>query len=296
MLPLLRALHDGQEHSISDVRELLAKQLRLSDDDRRQTLPSGKQALFDNRLGWAKTYIQKAGLLRTIRRGVYQITSDGQELLSRNPTELNNNVLEKYPGFRAFTEGKDGATVQQPVVEQLPMLSRATPEESLQAAYGQLRRQTERELLEHVIKASPAFFEQMVVDLLVRMGYGGSIEDAGKALGRSGDGGIDGLIKEDPLGLDAVYIQAKRWQANVGRPDVQAFAGSLEGERARKGVLITTSDFSREAREYVARIDKRIVLVDGQQLAALMFDHGIGVVPASTFHVKRVDNDYFDEE
>jgi restriction system protein len=295
MLPLLQGLADGKEHANRDLREALAKELGLTDADRRELLPSGKQPVFNNRLGWAKTYLEKAGLVRTIRRGVYQLTADGQALLKKEPNEVSNETLGQYESFRSFIDGPGDDVGGAPVAPVAISSSKATPQEQLESAYRELRRQTEQELLDLVLKASPAFFERLVIDLLVRMGYGGTVEDAGKALGRSGDGGIDGLIKEDPLGLDAVYIQAKRWQNTVGRPDVQAFAGSLEGERARKGVFITTSSFTKEAREYVARIDKRIVLIDGVQLASLMFDHGVGVAGVSVFEVKRIDSDYFDE-
>lgn len=296
MLPLLRTLQDGGEHAIRDLRERIAADLKLTDADRAELLPSGRQTVFANRLGWAKTYLEKAGLLRSVRRGVHQIAEPGRKLLETNPPDVTNDTLREYPSFRTFIDGPgDEAGEGQPSLEPFQPAVRATPLEQLESAYRELRRQTERELLDLVLKSSPTFFEGLVVDLLVKMGYGGSVEDAGKALGRSGDGGIDGLIKEDTLGLDAVYIQAKRWQNTVGRPEVQAFAGSLEGERARKGVFITTSGFSKEAREYTSRIDKRIVLIDGSRLTALMFDHGVGVSPVSAFEVKRIDSDYFED-
>lgn len=295
MLPLMMGLADGAEHAIRDLREELGKQLGLTEADRRELLPSGKQPVFNNRLGWAKTYLEKAGLIRTIRRGVYQLTDDGRALLKKKPTEISNKTLGEYASFQTFIEGPASDDAGKAPAAAAVVASKATPQEQLESAYRELRRQTEQEVLDLVLKVSPAFFERLVVDLLVRMGYGGTVEDAGRALGRTGDGGIDGLIKEDALGLDAVYIQAKRWQGTVGRPEVQAFAGSLEGERARKGVLITTSGFSKEAKEYVARIDKRIVLIDGVHLTSLMFDHGVGVTGISAFEVKRVDSDYFDE-
>lgn len=294
MLPLLMALADGHEHAVRDLREKLAIELQLSDADRQEMLPSGKQQVFANRLGWAKTYLEKAGLLRSVRRGVYQVSDAGKQVLANKPAVITNDTLAKFPSFRTFIDGGEERDDQAPLAG-AALKSKATPQEQLEAAYRELRRQTEREVLDLALKGTPAFFERLVVDLLVRMGYGGSVEDAGKALGRSGDGGIDGLIKEDPLGLDAVYIQAKRWQGTVGRPEVQAFAGSLEGERARKGVFITTSGFSREARDYVSRIDKRIVLIDGAQLAGLMFDNGVGVAGIAVFELKRVDSDYFEE-
>lgn len=246
--------------------------------------------------------MEKAGLVRSVRRGVYQITERGRDVLADKPNRIDNRILAGFKEFQSFLDAsRFGPTPSESVQDDSassPSLvpTTKTPEEVLEAAYNDLRRKTEAELLDTVLHASPRFFERLVVDLLVRMGYGGSLEEAGKALGRSHDGGIDGMIKEDHLGLDVIYVQAKRWQNTVGRPEVQGFAGTLEGERARKGVFITTATFSREAKEYVAKIDKKIVLIDGQQLAALMFDFGIGVNSVGSYELKRVDTDYFSEE
>jgi restriction system protein len=298
MLPLLKALEDGAEHAVRDVREQVARKLGLTEEDRALMLPSGKQPLYENRFGWAKTYLDKAGLLQTVRRGVYVITERGQQLLASKPKAINNDSLSQFSEFQEFMLGRTGPKDKESEgggkSEVVP--SDITPQEALEAAYRDLRRKTELELLNAIMNASPQFFERLVVELLVKMGYGGSLEEAGKAIGRSHDGGLDGMIKEDHLGLDAIYIQAKRWKDTVGRPEIQAFAGSLEGERARKGVFITASTFSAEARQYVARIEKKIVLIDGAQLAGLMFDFGIGVNPVNTYEVKRVDTDYFSEE
>ncbi len=297
MLPLLRALADGNDHEVADVRDRIAKELNLTEADRTELLPSGKQAGFNNRVGWAKTYLDKAGLVSSPRRGVYRITEAGQGLLRQNPNRIDRQLLMQFESFRDFIERE--VTPPQAALETgavtPPGLSQ-TPEEVLDSAYQQIRRRLEADLLAAVSKASPTFFERLVVDLLVKMGYGGSVEDAGRALGRSHDDGLDGVIKEDHLGLDAIYVQAKRWTRTVGRPEIQAFAGSLEGARARKGVFITTSAFSGEAREYVARIEKKIALIDGEQLATLMADFGIGVNNVSNYELKRVDSDYFSEE
>jgi restriction system protein len=233
----------------------------------------------------------KAGALDRVKRGVFRITERGKELLSLNLPKLTIQNLSQYPEFVAFHKGAQngGDEVQEAKIEKAQ-----TPEEQLANAYKVLRDSLANDILETVKKASPTFFEELVVDLLVAMGYGGSVEDAGRAVGKAGDGGIDGIIKEDKLGLDVVYVQAKRWSNSVGRPVVQAFAGSLEGVRARKGVLITTSFFSQDALEYVQKIEKRIVLIDGKQLADLMIDHDVGVNIVQIYKIKRLDSDYFE--
>jgi restriction system protein len=301
MLPLLEALADGREHLVADVREEIAAKLGLGTPEREALLPSGKQPIFDNRLGWAKTYLAKAGLVSSVRRGVHQLTDRGRSVIASKPARVDVAYLARFPEFEEFRRKAENEGVENPPKsdagpDTTVAAPTSTPQESLDAAYHHLRRAVETELLAAVRGASFRFFERLVVELLVKMGYGGSLKDAGKAIGRSGDDGLDGIIKEDHLGLDAIYIQAKRWERTVGRPEVQAFAGSLEGVRGRKGVFITTSTFSSDAREYVSRIEKKIVLVDGQQLASLMTDFGIGVTPVSTYEVKRVDGDYFSEE
>lgn len=294
LLPLLQSLADGDERAMGELRDVVAAALKLTPEARSELLPSGRQTVFANRLGWAKTYLEKAGLLETTRRGVYRVSAEGRALLASRPDSISNATLGRYPSFRSFV-GRDGAPDEG--ASPTPATQSLTPREQLEAAYGRLRAETERELLALVRQRPWDFFERLVVELLVAMGYGGGVEDADKALvvGRSGDGGIDGVIKQDALGLDSVYVQAKRWEHNVGRPDVQAFVGSLEGVRARKGVFLTTSDFTREAREYVGHIDKRVVLVDGEKLAALMFEHGVGVTTVETYALKRIDSDFFDD-
>ncbi len=292
MPPLLKILSDGREHSLAEVIEILAQQFALTDDDKKELLPSGRQAKFDNRVGWARTYLKKAGLLESTGRGEFRITKRGFEVLEGHPADINTKFLKQFPEFLEFQKASRQGGKQDQGVEEREQ----TPEEVLESSYQDLRRELARELLERIKNCSPRFFEKLVVDLLVAMGYGGSRKDAGQAVGQSGDGGIDGIIKEDKLGLDVVYIQAKRWEGNVGRPIVQTFAGSLEGQKARKGVLITTSRFSQEAKEYVNKIEKKIVLIDGEQLAQLMIDHNIGVTEVASYTVKRVDSDYFSGE
>ena len=304
MVPLLEALADEREHLVGEVRERIAAKLGLGIAEREALLPSGKQPIFDNRLGWAKTYLAKAGLVASVRRGVYQLTDLGRSVVASKPARIDVTYLARFPEFEEFrrkgdSEAEDAeSAAKSDIAPRIPpgQPPASTPQESLDAAYYQIRRAVEAELLAAVRGSSFRFFERLVVELLVKMGYGGSLKDAGKAIGKSGDDGLDGVIKEDHLGLDAIYIQAKRWERTVGRPEVQAFAGSLEGVRGRKGVFITTSTFSADAREYVSRIEKKIVLLDGQQLASLMTDFGIGVTPVSTYEVKRVDGDYFSDE
>lgn len=295
MLPLLKVLGDGEEHSLHEVIETLAEEFELTDEERRELLPSGRQAKFDNRVAWARTYMKKAGLLESTGRGKFRINDRGLAVLRENPPEINVKFLEQFPEFLEFRDGpsKD-ASVD---TENDTADKTKTPEEVLETSYQNLRKDLAQDLLDRIMGCSPEFFERLVVDLLVAMGYGGSRKDAGEAVGRSGDGGIDGIIKEDKLGLDAVYIQAKRWEGTVGRPTVQAFAGSLMGNRAGKGVLITTSQFSKDAKDYVRSIQQpKIVLIDGEQLAQFMIDHDIGVADVATYRVKRVDLDYFGDE
>ena len=289
--PLLRSLDDGEVHKLAALYTVLADEMKLNEVDREELLPSGKQRTYQNRIGWARTYMMKAGLMDSPRRGHCQITDRGKSVLLEDPEPLNVRYLKKFPAFVEFHTYVPGEHVDDAADDR----SSSTPEEILEKAHRELRDTVMQELLERVQSAPPAFFESLVVELLLRMGYGGSREDAGRTVGRSGDGGIDGIIKEDRLGLDVVYIQAKRWEHTVGRPIVQAFAGSLEGFRARKGVMITTSGYSKDAREYVGQIEKRIVLVDGPELARLMFELNLGVSPVTNYEVKRLDTDYFEE-
>jgi restriction system protein len=293
-LPLLRAVSDGGTHRMADLYEMLADQQRLSADDRAQLLPSGKQFTYRNRIGWARTYLQKAGLLETPGRGMIRLTAKGAELLAHPPTNLNVAYLKKDPVFLEFHRGASEA-LSGTTQKEAGATYDETPEETFERLHKNLSDQLEEELLDQIKSSPPEFFERLVVDLLLLMGYGGSREDAGKTVGKSGDGGIDGIINEDPLGLDIVCIQAKRWEGTVGRPVVQAFAGSLEGFRAKKGVLITTSAFSADAVTFARQIEKRIVLIDGKRLAKLMVQHNLGVNPVASYELKKVDSDYFEE-
>jgi restriction system protein len=298
MLPLLKFTADGEEHKQSEAADALLHHFSITESERKEMLPSGRQTRFDNRIAWAVVYLRKAGFLESPRRGKFRITERGKEILKSNPARINVKFLMEHgnPEFRDFhrppRHGGDHAESNHDDSN----TDLRTPREVLESGYQELRRDLAQELLNSIKNCSPRFFEQLVVDLLVKMGYGGTRKDAGEAVGQSGDGGVDGIIKEDKLGLDAIYLQAKRWENTVGRPIVQAFAGSLDGYRAKKGVLITTSQFSPEAKDYVSRIEKKIVLIDGEELAKLMMDYGIGVATDATYEIKRLDTDYFEEE
>ena len=290
MLPLSTFLADQQEHTLREAADALAGQFKLSEAERRELVPSGQQALFDNRVGWARTYLKKALLLEGTRRGYFQITSRGRDVLQRNPPMIDVRFLDQFDEFRLFRAIRRDKVH---TTEEIGTEEAGTPEEALATAYQNLRGSLASDLLQQIKSSPPGLFERIVVELLVKMGYGGSRQDAGKAIGQSGDEGIDGIIKEDRLGLDVIYIQAKRWENTVGRPEIQKFAGALQGQRAKKGIFITTSNFSKDAHEYASRIDSRIVLVDGEQLTQFMIDHNIGVAPVSVYEVKRIDSDYF---
>jgi restriction system protein len=250
MLPLLRHAADGQEHRVRDLIDQLADEFSLTEAERMELLPSGQQPVFDNRVGWARTYLKKAGLLESPRRGWMQITQRGLDVLKQRPEHITVSLLEQFEEFRAFRAQRTSIA---PMNDAMLPDDTASPEELLERAYETLKQNLLAELLEQVKHASPAFFERLVVELLVRMGYGGSFQEAARTIGRSGDEGTDGIIKEDRLGFDVVYVQAKRWRQAVSRPEVQKFAGALQGHRARKGVFLTTSTFTKEAQEYVEK-------------------------------------------
>jgi restriction system protein len=293
MLPLLSQLQDGKEHSLGELREALAARLGLGPEERDQLLPSGNQGVFENRVGWARTYLKKAGLLEYVRRGVLRITPRGQKVLAESPAAIDVKYLEQFPEFLEFRHKKEATTFTQIESRRFETL-----DEVIESAYQQLRSQLTSDVLDQVRAVSWKFFERLVVDVLVKMGYGGSRKEAGQAFQQGGDEGIDGIIKEDRLGLDIIYVQAKRWRdgRTVGRPEIQKFAGALQGKRARKGVFITTSDFSKEALEYASLIDSKIILIDGERLAELMVEHGVGVTTTTSYEIRKIDLDYFAEE
>ncbi len=267
MLPLLNFVADQQEHSLQDTVEALAVIFKLTPEERDELLPSGKQARFDNRVAWARSYFKQAGLVENTRRGFFKISQRGLDLLKTVPSKINIKLLEQYPEFIEFRNIRKDINEIQPVIDEP---EKQTPEEQLENAYKILSDGLASEIIQLVKSCSPLFFERLVVELLLAMGYGGTRVGAGRAIGQSGDGGIDGIIDEDRLGLDAIYVQAKRWEGVVGRPEIQKFVGALQGQRAHKGVFITTSDFTKEAQEYVKNISNKVVLINGFSLARLM--------------------------
>ncbi|MFA6242971.1 MAG: restriction endonuclease, partial [Candidatus Hydrogenedentales bacterium] len=286
---------DGRVHTLRETIDALRNEFKLTDEERKELLPSGRQCVFDNRVGWARTYLKKAGLLEAPRRGHVVITDRGRSVLAQEPNRIDVKFLEQFAEFIEFRDSSrnhddDDTNAPTSTVEA------GTPEEALEASYLQLRSTLADEILEKVRESSPEFFERLVVELLVAMGYGGSRKDAGERVGRSGDEGIDGIIKEDRLGLDIIYIQAKRWESSVGRPEVQKFVGALQGQRARKGILITTSAFTRDASDYAGNLESKVILIDGKRLAQFMVDFNVGVSPVTSYEVKRVDTDYFVED
>jgi restriction system protein len=293
MLPLLQLASDGEEHSIRGAVEALGNHFALTPEQKTQLLPSG-QPIFYDRVTWTRTHLKKAGLLHDPRRGYFKITDRGREILHRSPDRIDMNYLMEFPEYVVFRTGtpeppgtpRDGTG-----------LEKLTPEEILEQVYQRIRVDLSEEVLKAVINSSPGFFEKLVVELLVKMGYGGSRREAARAVGRSGDEGIDGIIDEDRLGLDTIYIQAKKWKKSnkVSRPEIHKFVGALQGQRAKKGIFITTTLFSDEAKRYAASIDTKVVLIDGARLASLMIDHNVGVSAQTVYEIKRLDSDFFGE-
>lgn len=293
MLPLLKIASDEIEHSTQEFTERLAKQFSLSEEEQNELLPSGKQPMFYNRVGWARTYLSKSGLLEMTRRSYYRITERGKQVLAEKPARIDMKYLERFPEYLEFRDRDSGRRGGKGTKEPATGLDTKTPEEVLEDAYLEIRENLAQELLVTVKQSSPAFFERLVVELLVKMGYGGSRRDAARAVGQTGDEGIDGIIDEDRLGLDAIYIQAKKWEGVVGRPEIQKFVGALMGKRAKKGIFITTSHFTQDAINYIATIDFKVVLIDGKRLAEFMIDNDVGVASTISYQLKRIDSDYF---
>lgn len=293
MLPLLEIAGDGDDHYIHDATTQLGKYFNLSEEQKAELLTSGTQPVFFNRVGWARTYLKKAGLLNYPKRGYFKITPQGLQVLRKKPLKIDVKYLEQFPEYIEFrnlsrsVKHNNGKTETQ---EEL------TPEEALEEAFQKIRDDLATELLEYISKSTSRFFEKLVVELLFSMGYGGSRREAARAVGQSGDEGIDGIIDEDRLGLDSIYIQAKKWkdENSVGRPEIQKFIGALHGQRAKKGIFITTARFTEDAKNYVKYIDTKVVLIDGKRLADLMIDFNVGVVNRTKYEIKGIDSEYFE--
>lgn len=291
MLPLLKFASDDKEHTLKETYEKLAQEFNLTPEDKNALLPSGTQQIYKNRIGWARTYLSKASLLESNKRGYLNITKRGKDFLARNPQKISNKDLEQFQEFLVFKSRKNTtATANDKTI------SEETPEEVIENSITELNSNLASELLVYLKEVSPNFFERLVVELLVKMGYGGSRKEAGEVIGKTGDEGIDGIIKEDKLGLDVIYIQAKRWENVISRPEIQKFVGALQGKRAKKGIFLTTSHFSKEAIDYTRMIDNKVILIDGSELANLMIENEIGVTTINTYFVRRIDTDYFLEE
>lgn len=296
MRPLLECAQDGREVRTSDCVEVIADKLELSQEDREEMLPSGRQLLLMNRVHWARTYLGKAGAIEATKRGHFKLTERGHDLIKNGPEKITRQTLQNYDEFNAWND-------LEPILQNKTYKSEgfdyqeASPEERIEKAYAELNSQLKAEILQNLYEVTPSTFEQIIVDLLIAMGYGGGRTEMGRALGKTNDGGVDGVIKEDELGLDVVYIQAKKYKldTSISRPDIQSFVGSLEGFNATKGVFVTTGNFANTVEEYVSRIHKRIVLIDGTKLASLMIRHNVGVRVKNSYELKYLDEDYFSE-
>ena len=294
MRPVLEAVRDGVAIPLSVLRESIADVFQLTEEERKERLPSGHQTVINNRVGWARTYLNKAGLLTIPSKGMVQITARGREALANGPERVTVAWLKQFPEFADFHTAKPQSVDVLGVLE--VEVAETTPDEQLAEAHQALVQSLADELLAQVRAATPGFFEQLVVDLMLAMGYGGSRKEAGEATQATNDDGIDGIIKEDKLGLDVIYLQAKRWTNTVHRPEIDKFIGALTRQRARKGVFITTSEFSAGAREAALGLDIKVVLIDGVELARLMVENNLGVSVKQVYEVKQLDSDYFAEE
>lgn len=293
-LPFLQYLADGNARHTSEITRYIVKALSISKADQEEMIGSGQSTKVANRVGWARTHLNKAGLIKPEARGIYKITDDGRKVLANPPSDFDLKFLDTIPAHAQWraTFGEDDAS---PTVPDKPEVSLKPPNERIEDAYAEINQSLASGLLEKMAAMDAFRFEQLVVDLLFGMGYGGSRQEAAKVTQKSGDEGIDGVINEDRLGLDVIYIQAKRWQSNVGRPEIQSFVGALAGKQAHKGIFITTSQFSQTAVDYARAVSQKIILIDGPRLAELMIEHNIGVSTVRTLSLKRIDSDYFEE-
>lgn len=294
MLPILQILSEKEELESRQLPDLISDKFNLTDEERVELLPSGTQAIIFNRVAWAKTYLVKAALLESPKRGLLKITEAGKKVLTSKPKRIDVKYLRTFPIFNEWKSSSKKGSERATQIE-VETDVQSTPEELLEYSFNKLREELTIDLLTLIKTQTPAFFEKLVVDLLLKMGYGGSRKEAGQVLGRSGDGGIDGIIKEDKLGLDAIYVQAKKWENQVTISSVRDFAGSLMSKKAKKGIMITTSDFPKSAHDFVANIELKVVLINGKELAELMIENGVGVATRNLFELKKIDHDYFEE-
>jgi len=297
MLPLLIYLKDGQEYSLSEAYEALALEFKLTESELKELLPSGQQTIFKNRVGWARSYLKKAGLIDSTKRGYFKINERGLTLLSQYTEKELKSKFTRFEDFIRF-QSKEKANTENDSSIQINAeeIYNQTPEESLEYAYQKLHTELSKELLDTIKSSSPEFFEKLVIDLLISMGYGGSRKDAGKAIGKSGDGGIDGIINEDKLGLDVIYIQAKRWNNSVPIKEIRDFTGALAYKKAKKGIFITTSSFPKSVFDFVSQIEYKIILIDGERLTDLMIEYNVGLSTVNAYLIKTIDSDYFEEK
>jgi restriction system protein len=294
--PLLEIALDENEHSTKEAREILSKIFNLTANELEERLPSGTQTTFDNRVAWAKSFFVQAKVFESPKRGFFKITPRGFELHKQGHKRIDIRILNQYPEFKAFHTASKSVK-KDPIEHNHDQENQSeTPEELLQKSYQSIRNELAANLLEKVKLNSPSFFENLVVDLMVSMGYGGTRSDASQSIGKTGDEGIDGIIKEDRLGLDVIYLQAKRWEGTVGRPEVQKFVGALHGQRAKKGVFITTGRYSNDAIDYIKNIDPKVILIDGERLVDFMIDFNLGTTTSTTYEIKKIDSDYFTED
>lgn len=295
MLPVLKLLGDKKEYQSKEIKDYICKEFKLTEEELNEKLPSSNSIpLIANRVGWAEAHMKMAGIIESPRRGYYRITNDGLNVLKKPPTKINIKFLESFEAYKRKKE--DWKNKESEDSQESQEVNSLTPDEMLEIGHKKIKNELSTELLIRVKETSPKFFENLVIELLIKMGYGGSLEERGTVVGKSGDEGIDGVIKEDKLGLDIIYIQAKKWEGNVGRPEIQKFVGALQGQRAKKGIFITTSSFNENAYEYVSKIDIKVILINGEELANLMIDYNVGVTLKRNYEIKKIDTDFFIEE
>ncbi|ADU26515.1 restriction endonuclease [Ethanoligenens harbinense] len=300
--PFLESIKDSQPHSMKEIKGYIIKSRKLSESDLEEMTPSGKVTLLANRVGWCCTYLKKAGLIASGKRGIYNITVSGLKALAEKPVQIDNEYLMQFESFQKFVHSNSNNKLESdivPTAKLVPLPFSDTPQDAFERAYEQINNKLADDIMDEIMQQSSEFFEETVVQLLQSMGYGGSIDNSGMVVGKSGDEGIDGIVKEDKLGFNVIYIQAKRWNPDVivGRPEVQKFVGALSGQGASKGLFITTARFSKDAKDYVSKQHTaKVILVDGEMLTKLMIDYNLGVSPIETYQLKRVDTDFFSNE